>query len=1524
MKKFVFIFLSLGFFTNHHALSSTNLLNDAELNSIRSVLPDMKSVDTLSKGGINRTFKVTSSDGSEYLVKFFTDQEENFYKENGVSITSNFTALHEAAASQLGSYITNKLVPAGIPLSGKGILYPFIKIDKEATQSLFQTRFPNFNYEHIYDKLTFRQRCQVFVHMIADVLLDNPDSHSGQFALSKEKIFMGFDKGRAYLDSAFSKKEKFSEFKLDKQRIEKSYVYSDFAKRLKNDKTELLKILSSDLVYNALDRIASLVNEEKALFQIMNPLLTYLETIKKPDEMKHIKESYIHTFSQTKSFLSDFFNLKEADFTHAPNHQEILEYVNEDGLHTVTFDPKRFHPRLLAPIEEQVPGEQVSKMIKRSGALAGINGGFFTVGDAQRWSVGWIANKINQKLNSGIGNRAFPSAILKTIKGLYGDTPDPIAAIGWSYDASKTAIGLLRVEWLLHHKKDSFKLKRLATPLNPEYPKQYFYLKKDSNSLLQFEIKEDKIQSINKILEIDMHLPNSYELLNQKNSKALSDLNLGDEIKIDYMWDESEVSSSDGKGFKDVDQVVSGGAILLRNFEIQSNFPSFNNPDTRTPRTALCITKDGRWKMFVTSSNKTVEDLASELKRLSCKDAINMDGGGSTTLYFSDTETHYGSNIVVSDSIGIMPEKKSSLGSLLYGEGRLFSYILNLDLKSIIAHVNQFPDSVYEKNMNNQTPFHSILKESKAWDLSRDSNRILEFLYSHMSQFSNQDNYGDTALHTALRNGHSEWARKILDKSSFDDLNCVGFRGQTPLDLLSELDVNINSEEIYKLALSHTLTDESINYMKTFIKNHHKSIKIDYNLLLEKIRQHFDSTNDESKTIAFKLIPLALNNACDESSDCLTIAESLIEKGLKNESTHVVNTTLTIIDMIDQEILEKFHRIEFDKIFISLLERGFHLQNIYGGFHLQNIYAKFIKINKGIHLLEDYVLKQFNTVQELDNNKLNDYFKILFEYHHFTALEFIMKDITEKSGPLEAKFIDLLVLAKNYTHDKKYLKILAQLINEDNILKYRYEIRYLLKSKDADLANTVGKAVVDFLIRDKIKYIDSNYQIIRSFLEAFKAGIRIALDPNIPAKLALHWTKNAQGFPGYDHVNSNLVVDAFIYTPILERPEYRNIVVNQIKEAIAENDGHLAAVLVDKISRYKTHFIEHFIEDLIKQKINNPEPFEYTQLLEWLGIQVKKGSLVDLGKQEVQKFLKSDMNDKETYPILNLIYFISRSRDKNEIPFCQNALTLVFKDLVKSYSADQINSALEGLTFSEIYSSSDQMDELKQFLSILPPLMKNNGTPADVRLTYLLHHFTILRNTIPDWVPDFILDTFNQIQKISDERMAFYKAYVEFIKSQNPDLNTPPWNKLLTIKHYFIDDFQSGLIQYDSLKIDHEVVKNFFWKTDDYQSFLDEKNKHLRKIFDEILPHKIFLSLPMVAYGLYTRDSDFKSLTQDLLLTLKPIRNISILLKADKIRWSIKKEEINQTLKDLADLVPFIADEKDRQALETYLKEIKL
>ena len=92
------------------------------------------------------------------------------------------------------------------------------------------------------------------------------------------------------------------------------------------------------------------------------------------------------------------------------------------------------------------------------------------------------------------------------------------------------------------------------------------------------------------------------------------------------------------EGWEDVTLAIGGGDILIENGTVYTDGFAIDHAAQRHPRTAVGFTADGRLRFFAVdgrgtaSRGMTLAELAQTMADLGCVGAINLDGGGSTTV----------------------------------------------------------------------------------------------------------------------------------------------------------------------------------------------------------------------------------------------------------------------------------------------------------------------------------------------------------------------------------------------------------------------------------------------------------------------------------------------------------------------------------------------------------------------------------------------------------------------------------------------------------------------------------------------------------------------------------------------------------------------------------------------------------------------------------------------------------------------------------------------------------------------------
>jgi exopolysaccharide biosynthesis protein len=137
-------------------------------------------------------------------------------------------------------------------------------------------------------------------------------------------------------------------------------------------------------------------------------------------------------------------------------------------------------------------------------------------------------------------------------------------------------------------------------------------------------------------------------------------------------YSEKPENSNAKMAFTSVEDIVGGVPQLIRNSKIDITWEEEKTTksfvETRHPRTAVAKLKDGKFLMITvdgrseSSGGISLYDLASLLLELGATDAMNLDGGGSTTMFLDGKVVNHPSDKEgerkVSDSILVTPRKK--------------------------------------------------------------------------------------------------------------------------------------------------------------------------------------------------------------------------------------------------------------------------------------------------------------------------------------------------------------------------------------------------------------------------------------------------------------------------------------------------------------------------------------------------------------------------------------------------------------------------------------------------------------------------------------------------------------------------------------------------------------------------------------------------------------------------------------------------------------------------------------------------
>ncbi len=308
--------------------------------------------------------------------------------------------------------------------------------------------------------------------------------------------------------------------------------------------------------------------------------------------------------------------------------------------------------------------ETVFSMAMRHGALAAVNAGFFRLDDSvfAGDSVGIL--QIDGKLLS----ESYKNRIALLINNKKTHTEVSFEKLNASYNLIAPK-NIWKISGSNRERKDNELI--LFTP-------EFHFTTLTDNQGIEVSVSGKKIIRISD-KKGNSEIPKNGFVLSATGKireEFLGKLKAGDKISIgfptNYRPHREPVDNSNYKILL-AEDIVGGVPQLIRNGKIEITWEeektSRSFVETRHPRTAAAKLKDGKFLLITIDGRSEesggigLEDLAKILLELGATDAMNLDGGGSTTMFLDGKIVNKPSDKEgarkVSDAILVFPRKKS-------------------------------------------------------------------------------------------------------------------------------------------------------------------------------------------------------------------------------------------------------------------------------------------------------------------------------------------------------------------------------------------------------------------------------------------------------------------------------------------------------------------------------------------------------------------------------------------------------------------------------------------------------------------------------------------------------------------------------------------------------------------------------------------------------------------------------------------------------------------------------------------------
>ncbi len=338
---------------------------------------------------------------------------------------------------------------------------------------------------------------------------------------------------------------------------------------------------------------------------------------------------------------------------------EVIQYEHlstetPGSIHIARFKPGQGRIVLAKARRFSLGRETVSSISTRENALMAINASFFVMEDKY----------------AGI-----PAGMLKINEDWYGVPRMPRAVLGWKEDGSRFLMDQLEMDWSAVISDREEHIHMVNTVRNRNflllYTPAFNTTTLTAPGGLEIIVENDRI--------LDFHsngnavIPENGYVLSYgvEAAKQAGPVKKGLPVRINYEFRPLHPDHAADENWKKMDYLVGGAGLLImdgepvRDYVVEKLSKGFDT--SRHPRTAVGVTGWGRWIFVVVDGRQpalsvgmTLDELTDLMLSLGCRYAINLDGGGSATMYLNGSVVNSPSDLSgerpVADALMILPE----------------------------------------------------------------------------------------------------------------------------------------------------------------------------------------------------------------------------------------------------------------------------------------------------------------------------------------------------------------------------------------------------------------------------------------------------------------------------------------------------------------------------------------------------------------------------------------------------------------------------------------------------------------------------------------------------------------------------------------------------------------------------------------------------------------------------------------------------------------------------------------------------
>jgi hypothetical protein len=307
---------------------------------------------------------------------------------------------------------------------------------------------------------------------------------------------------------------------------------------------------------------------------------------------------------------------------------EYRKTTTPHAIHILEVDPHQLRIEAVRAMSDGVGRETVSSMAQRTGAVAAVNAGFFRIGGRYDGE---------------------PEGILKIGGQWFSDPAEARGAIGWCGGGEACRIGRLTMKWKLQSRATTYPVDGINRPRGTAEAILYNWAFHRSTLTdpggTEIPIARNRVSRITRNGNAAIPPEGFVYSLGPQSPVKTDDLKPNAPVRVTYeLVDAGQAPPAGKSSWQSMDDIVGGmPALLLQRravFEPNQEKMRAGFAEELHPRTAVGLRADGNWVFVVVDGRQPALSVGMNLKEmtelllsLDCVDALNLDGGGSSTLY---------------------------------------------------------------------------------------------------------------------------------------------------------------------------------------------------------------------------------------------------------------------------------------------------------------------------------------------------------------------------------------------------------------------------------------------------------------------------------------------------------------------------------------------------------------------------------------------------------------------------------------------------------------------------------------------------------------------------------------------------------------------------------------------------------------------------------------------------------------------------------------------------------------------------